>query len=322
MRSSCELPPRRSSRPRRSTSPGRWIATRPIPPSRSTCSPARSHPNDLLSDLGAEDVEEELLVRHGRALVAADGRRRDRGHLGSELAGTGSARGRRRDRSTRPGRERSRRAGRLHDRVDPGRGGGGHVVVRARLLRGVRRLARADRAGGAVRRAREAPRAAGVARRLGGGRSDDARRVLAGRIGDPGDVRARRRGRVPVVHDRAAGAAGPRGARPRDDRAQHGVDPTVGRLSRRDAEARGRQVVGPRGDLAHVPLRHRRVPGRIRLGRRLDPASSRAEREPEEVLGRDHPGRARHDDRVDGARDVVRRRLRRSPAGRRRRSAS
>ena len=77
---------------------------------------------DLLSELGADDVEEELLsdmqdASSPRTVVG--GRRR---HHRTKLAGARRGRGRRGDRSPRVRHRRSRCAGRLHDRGGPGGG--------------------------------------------------------------------------------------------------------------------------------------------------------------------------------------------------------
>ena len=176
-------------------------------------------------------------------------------------------------------------------------------------------LARARRPGRALRGAGQASRAAGVAGRARGRRPDDARRLLARRGRHACDVRARSRRRVPVVHDRAHRSASARRARPRDDGAQHGVDPAARRLPDRHLEAARRRRARPVGDRAHVPVRHHRVPGGFDLGRRVDPATARAQREPEEVVGRHHHRRGIHDARVRRPRHVVRQRVR-APAAR------
>ena len=207
--------------------------TEPVDVLDSPQEPYDSSGEDILSELGADDVEEELLsdldepstprtvVVGGEGISGPSWQEPAAVEVGADI-----------DRRRPVGRPR--RTGRVHDRALLA----GVAVVRcgrARVLRGVRGAARAGRAGRAVRGDGEAPLPAGRADRTRGRRADDGRRLLAGRSRHPCDVRARRVGRVPVVHDRPARPTHERRARPRADGAQHGVDPAARRVPDRDA---------------------------------------------------------------------------------------
>ena len=93
-RRSCEAAARslrRVDRPRRHLSDRAGRRVRRRAAGGATCS----------SDLGADDVEEELLVRHRTSPRAADRRRGRRGHHRTQLAGARGGRGRRGDRPAR-----------------------------------------------------------------------------------------------------------------------------------------------------------------------------------------------------------------------------
>ena len=124
------------------------------------------------------------------------------------------------------------------------------------------------------------------------------------------DVRAGRDGDLPLVHDRSCGTSHERHAEHRPDGVEHGVDPAPRRIPDRHPETGRRQGPRLRDHPAHVPVRHRRLPDRVGVGRRLVPTTPRPEREPEEVVGRVAGRHVRHRGGVGRLRHVLRRPVR------------